>query len=349
MTVDKRLYSSRDALIGGVCAGIADYFDIDPVIVRILTVVLTFATAGMFAFAYVLLWIIVPKTPNPARPVDVCPDAVHSETYGPVDWQAASARTDAQEGSAPAAWAAQTAAYTSTGHIPPQPPVGAPPASWGSPVGAAPVPPVPPVGGAYVPPAAATANVPPAAATANVPPYGAVPQQPGTTAPMQGRPAGVKAALLMGSVLLFCGVAALLGNFMQGVSWWEFWPLIIVIVGIVNMVVPGECGYRMTQFVDGLMLFFLGCLLLLMNIGSISWSSWSPIFRALWPLLLMMVGFFVLGGALKSPMWKLAGGLCFVAFCVVGVGWFALPGPTDTILFSLPFGREHVLYVHPWM
>ena len=41
MTSEKRLLRSRKALIGGVCAGVADYFNVDPVIVRIIMVVFT--------------------------------------------------------------------------------------------------------------------------------------------------------------------------------------------------------------------------------------------------------------------------------------------------------------------
>jgi phage shock protein C len=47
-------------MIGGVAGGIAIYFDIDPTLVRLIWVVLTIATGGLAALAYLLLWIIVP-------------------------------------------------------------------------------------------------------------------------------------------------------------------------------------------------------------------------------------------------------------------------------------------------
>jgi phage shock protein PspC (stress-responsive transcriptional regulator) len=47
-----------DHNIAGVCAGVAEYFDVDPVIVRIAAVVLLFTGPG--AFAYILAWIFVP-------------------------------------------------------------------------------------------------------------------------------------------------------------------------------------------------------------------------------------------------------------------------------------------------
>lgn len=60
----KKLYrSSDDSKIAGVCSGIAEYFNIDPTIVRLLTVFLLFAWFSS-AIAYVIAWIIVPKAPQ---------------------------------------------------------------------------------------------------------------------------------------------------------------------------------------------------------------------------------------------------------------------------------------------
>ncbi|MEJ0073779.1 MAG: PspC domain-containing protein [Candidatus Saccharibacteria bacterium] len=59
----KRLYrSTSDRMIAGVCGGLAEYFDIDPVIVRVLALVLLFG-AGSGLLAYILLWIVVPEKP----------------------------------------------------------------------------------------------------------------------------------------------------------------------------------------------------------------------------------------------------------------------------------------------
>ena len=59
-TGPKRLRRNKiDGCVGGVCAGIGDYFGIDPVIVRIATVISFFITGVTFAL-YILLWIFVP-------------------------------------------------------------------------------------------------------------------------------------------------------------------------------------------------------------------------------------------------------------------------------------------------
>jgi phage shock protein PspC (stress-responsive transcriptional regulator) len=56
----RRLYRSRDErLIGGVCGGLAEYFGIDPLIVRIVTVGLIFAGGAGF-LAYLAAWLLVP-------------------------------------------------------------------------------------------------------------------------------------------------------------------------------------------------------------------------------------------------------------------------------------------------
>lgn len=50
-------------MIAGICGGLAEYFDIDPVIVRIVFIVLALA-GGPGLLAYIILWIIVPKDPG---------------------------------------------------------------------------------------------------------------------------------------------------------------------------------------------------------------------------------------------------------------------------------------------
>lgn len=55
----KRLYrSSNERLIAGVCGGLAEYFDIDPAIVRIIFAVLLLMGIGLVG--YVIFWICIP-------------------------------------------------------------------------------------------------------------------------------------------------------------------------------------------------------------------------------------------------------------------------------------------------
>lgn len=54
--------SSTDIKIAGVCAGIAEYFQIDPTIVRIIWLcILVLGGFVLPVFAYLLCWLIIPR------------------------------------------------------------------------------------------------------------------------------------------------------------------------------------------------------------------------------------------------------------------------------------------------
>ena len=143
-------------------------------------------------------------------------------------------------------------------------------------------------------------------------------------------------------MLLFCGVLALVSKFIIGVAWWQFWPLALVIVGIVQMVVPGERGRRAKKFSGGLILFCMGASLLPISLGAFDCATIARTFANLWPLLVIMAGLFVMGGALKSPLFPLLAALCFAAFCIGGFVWFSVPGPTEFMIIDVPFAQEYV-------
>ena len=57
----KKLYRSRtDRKIWGICGGIAEYFDIDPTIVRVIAVVSLFAGSLGF-WAYIIMRFVIPE------------------------------------------------------------------------------------------------------------------------------------------------------------------------------------------------------------------------------------------------------------------------------------------------
>ena len=57
----RRLYRSRtDAILGGVCGGLAEYFAIDSNLVRIIFVLLAVFT-GFGVLAYLALWLLIPE------------------------------------------------------------------------------------------------------------------------------------------------------------------------------------------------------------------------------------------------------------------------------------------------
>jgi phage shock protein C len=65
MLMTRRLYRSRtDTVLGGVAAGLANYLNADPVLVRIAWAILVPITSGAVLLAYVVAWIVIPEEPS---------------------------------------------------------------------------------------------------------------------------------------------------------------------------------------------------------------------------------------------------------------------------------------------
>jgi len=60
----KRLVRPREGRkIAGVCLGMAEYFDLDPTLIRLIWLVLIFG-AGTGLLAYIIGWIVMPEEPK---------------------------------------------------------------------------------------------------------------------------------------------------------------------------------------------------------------------------------------------------------------------------------------------
>jgi phage shock protein PspC (stress-responsive transcriptional regulator) len=67
MIKEKKLYRSREnRLISGICAGIGEYFEIDPTLVRLLWVLFSVA-GGAGVLAYIVAYLIVPERQLPQK------------------------------------------------------------------------------------------------------------------------------------------------------------------------------------------------------------------------------------------------------------------------------------------
>lgn len=65
MANDRKLTRSNNKILAGVCGGIAEYFAIDPTLVRVLYVVLSFFTTGFPGLLlYIILIILMPLPPK---------------------------------------------------------------------------------------------------------------------------------------------------------------------------------------------------------------------------------------------------------------------------------------------
>ncbi|HZK24430.1 MAG TPA: PspC domain-containing protein [Oscillospiraceae bacterium] len=68
----KKLYRSRDQqMLGGVCMGIARYFNVDVTLIRLLWVIGGLAGGGIGLPAYIIAWIIIPEEPGIGEAIDI--------------------------------------------------------------------------------------------------------------------------------------------------------------------------------------------------------------------------------------------------------------------------------------
>ncbi|MBE0645567.1 MAG: PspC domain-containing protein [Bacteroidetes bacterium] len=83
--MEKRLYrNTGNKMIGGVCTGLAEYFAIDPVLIRLVFVILALHH-GIGILAYVILWIVVParlqSVATESETGEIEMEAVANESY----------------------------------------------------------------------------------------------------------------------------------------------------------------------------------------------------------------------------------------------------------------------------
>ena len=70
--IRKRMYRDpENRVLGGVCYGMGTYFNIDPVILRVLFVVLVFLGAGISIIIYLILWVALPKVTTTAQRLEM--------------------------------------------------------------------------------------------------------------------------------------------------------------------------------------------------------------------------------------------------------------------------------------
>ncbi|MEL7585135.1 MAG: PspC domain-containing protein [Prolixibacteraceae bacterium] len=70
--VKRRMYRDPDhRVLGGVCSGMGAYFNIDPVVLRIIFFILFWISAGIALLVYIMLWIAVPKAKTTAEKLEM--------------------------------------------------------------------------------------------------------------------------------------------------------------------------------------------------------------------------------------------------------------------------------------
>lgn len=319
MTGKRHLYRSRNALVGGVCAGLAERLNIDPIVARIFFVAFSVLTLGLGGFFYLALWAALPKAPKRVRPVDVEPQLVHSDTFGVVDCRSARGRNAAAERMA------QAQSYVSAAHLPPTPPCAAR------------------QGGALPADVAESGGLKEAAGVGRP----AVGTQESVGPGKLCRPSLVRIflALCAGSLLVSVGISLVASAAIREISWWQCWPLLLVVLGIVRMAVPAPGDACAAAFLLGVVLALAGFLLLPMSLGIVAWESLENMTEGLWPLLVGAVACLAFGLHERSAVPVLVAVLLVVMFCVLGLLLFTEPGPLRTVTLVTPLGREHQVFL----
>jgi phage shock protein C len=60
--MERKLRRSNNQMIAGVCGGLADYFNLDPTLVRVAYVLLSILSAGFpGTLLYIIMWIVMPR------------------------------------------------------------------------------------------------------------------------------------------------------------------------------------------------------------------------------------------------------------------------------------------------
>lgn len=71
MTISgKKLYRSRnERMLGGICGGIGEFFDVDPTLIRLATVLLAFFFFPVTLIVYLILLIVIPREPDASETI----------------------------------------------------------------------------------------------------------------------------------------------------------------------------------------------------------------------------------------------------------------------------------------
>lgn len=297
-------------MIAGVCGGVAEYFDIDPTLVRIIALVLVVVGVGIPIIIYIAAIIIMP--PDPAIKqgyVDAQAKSKPAPCEAPFAYQPEQAtNVDAEQtgASATAATAARAAASEAAFYS-----------------------------GVTPPP----------------------PDQPAAPNPadrVTGAVSGVvkqhwSGAIVVGALLVGAGVIALLANFIH-ISIWRFWPILLIIAGLIQLFTPSSKGWSLERAGSAISLITVGLVLLAWMLQVIQGDAFVLCLFNLWPVLLVVVGLSIIGGAKKVSAINLAGSLLFSATLILGL-WF-YSGVEEPVSITTTNGQSITIeipdYPKPW-
>jgi phage shock protein C len=137
---------------------------------------------------------------------------------------------------------------------------------------------------------------------------------------------------VLGVLLVTIGILALLGIFFN-LSVWDFWPLIIIALGFVALCTPGKNGWSLVRAGHAICLITSGIVRQFWAFHIITFHAFMLTFLYLWPVLLVVLGLFIIGGATEKSIFNLFGSLLFSLALLIGVWSF---GQIDQVFVLLP-------------
>ena len=113
--------------------------------------------------------------------------------------------------------------------------------------------------------------------------------------------------VFLGVMLVVLGAVFLVSQFLPWFTapWWQLWPLIIIVAGVVQVFTPGSNGWGVDRVFEGLGTVIFGLILLGNTTGYISWSVWWTVVT-LWPALVIALGLTILAKGLGQSWLRIA-------------------------------------------
>jgi hypothetical protein len=124
--------------------------------------------------------------------------------------------------------------------------------------------------------------------------------------------------LVIGAVFIGVGILTLLSNFIH-ISIWRFWPVVLIVVGLVCLFTPGQRGWSLRRAGNAIALICVGLALLAWMLQIIHTRVLVAAFLNLWPMLLVVIGLAIIGEARKSSVISLASSLVLSATIILGL------------------------------
>ncbi|MDR0458979.1 MAG: PspC domain-containing protein [Coriobacteriales bacterium] len=145
---------------------------------------------------------------------------------------------------------------------------------------------------------------------------------------------GISTAVTFGMLLVGFGIIAMLG-LMVDPFFWLYWPLIIILVGLITLCTPGYNGWRVARAGYSVLLITVGIVLQLWRLEYYDFAVFWNTFWTLWPAGLIGIGLLVIGGTLRRDIFKLAAALLVSLAIVIGVWSFGRIGGSYYIQLPL--------------